>query len=110
MYQIAILLFVLNAISLIVKLQSYPYTPLLLTFPILPAHPSPLNLWYTDKRTTIFERKNTVKKFNTEGTCNPNSDYMVDISDKLSAITKMVDEENYFTINRARQNPGYPIC
>ena len=51
-----------------------------------------------------------MKKFNTEGTCNPNSDYMVDISDKLSAITKMVDEENYFTINRARQNPGYPIC
>ena len=43
------------------------------------------------------------KKFNITGICNPNKHYMVDISDKLSQIKMLVDDESYFTINRGRQ-------
>lgn len=44
-----------------------------------------------------------MKSFNTEGICNPQKHYMVDISDKLLQIKSMIDAGKYFTINRARQ-------
>ena len=44
-----------------------------------------------------------MKKFNTTGLCIPSKHYMVDISERLAEIRKMVDEGDYFTINRARQ-------
>lgn len=43
------------------------------------------------------------KTFNTNGYCDPNIHYMVDLSDRVKAIADMVDCEKYFTINRARQ-------
>ena len=44
-----------------------------------------------------------MKVFNTTANCIPEENYMVDISDRLKDIKKMVDEKKYFTINRARQ-------
>ena len=44
-----------------------------------------------------------VKEFNTTGICNPDKHYMVDISERLKEIKKLVDAGNYFCINRARQ-------
>ena len=44
-----------------------------------------------------------MKKFNTTGTCVPNRHYMVDTSEKLDRITRLIENENYFTINRSRQ-------
>ena len=44
-----------------------------------------------------------MKNFNVTGTCVKHKHYMVDISAKLNAIEKLVEDENYFTINRARQ-------
>ena len=44
-----------------------------------------------------------MKKFNTTAVCIPSKHYMVDISDKVLEIRKLVDEGLYFTINRARQ-------
>lgn len=43
------------------------------------------------------------KKFNYTGSCIPEQHYMVDISHKLSQIIQMIDEGQYFTINRPRQ-------
>ena len=45
----------------------------------------------------------SMKVFNTTGLCNPNKHYMVDISDRLLQIKKMIEAGNYFCINRARQ-------
>lgn len=44
-----------------------------------------------------------MKKFNVTGTCIPEKHYMVDVSDKLDSILKLVDNEEYFIINRPRQ-------
>lgn len=44
-----------------------------------------------------------MKKFNVTGNCIPSENYMVDISDKIAQIKKLVDSGYYFTINRARQ-------
>jgi len=44
-----------------------------------------------------------MKEFNVTGTCVPNKNYMVDITDKLKQIKAMIDKEEYFTINRGRQ-------
>ena len=44
-----------------------------------------------------------MREFNTTGLCNPNKHYMVDITDKLVQIEKMIAKGKYFTINRARQ-------
>lgn len=44
-----------------------------------------------------------MKRFNVTGVCTPAQDYMVDIADKVKKIRAMVDEGEYFTINRARQ-------
>lgn len=43
------------------------------------------------------------KKFNVTGLCLPEKHYMADTSGILKQIVKMIDEGNYFTINRARQ-------
>ena len=44
-----------------------------------------------------------MKRFNTTAVCIPEENYMVDISEEVIAIAKLVDEKKYFTINRARQ-------
>ncbi|MCD8021913.1 MAG: ATP-binding protein, partial [Lachnospiraceae bacterium] len=43
------------------------------------------------------------KIFNVNGLCRPEKHYMVDLEKRLGAIKKMVDNGDYFTINRARQ-------
>ena len=44
-----------------------------------------------------------MKKFNTTGTCVPERHYMVDITERLAEIKVMVDEGDYFCINKGRQ-------
>lgn len=44
-----------------------------------------------------------MKTFNTAGTCRPEEHYMVDITDRLEIIRKMVAKGDYFCINRGRQ-------
>ncbi|MDR0918884.1 MAG: hypothetical protein LBM93_06485 [Oscillospiraceae bacterium] len=44
-----------------------------------------------------------MKNFNVTGPCVPKKHYMVDISEKLAEIKKLVDNGSYFTINKARQ-------
>ena len=44
-----------------------------------------------------------MKRFNTTAVCIPEKHYMADISDKIKAIAAMVQNEEYFTINRPRQ-------
>lgn len=44
-----------------------------------------------------------MKKFNTTAVCVPSKHYMVDLSERVAQIKEMVDEGDYFTINRARQ-------
>lgn len=43
------------------------------------------------------------KTFNINGLCKPGRHYMVDLTPKLLKIKKMVDDGEYFTMNRARQ-------
>ncbi|WP_347493455.1 hypothetical protein [Ruminococcus sp. HUN007] len=43
------------------------------------------------------------KNFNITGTCFPEVHYMVDITERLETIRKMIDDGNYFIINRGRQ-------
>ena len=44
------------------------------------------------------------KKFHVTGTCIPEKNYMVDVSERLDTIVKdYIEEGSYFTINRARQ-------
>uniref|UniRef100_UPI0020747511 AAA family ATPase n=1 Tax=Clostridium sp. Marseille-Q2269 TaxID=2942205 RepID=UPI0020747511 len=43
------------------------------------------------------------KRFNVTGTCIPEKHYMVDISNKLDSILELVNNEEYFIINRPRQ-------
>ena len=44
-----------------------------------------------------------MKYFNKTGLCNPDKHYMVDITNRISEMKKLVDAGKYFTINRARQ-------
>lgn len=44
-----------------------------------------------------------MKSFNITGTCRPNEHYMVDITERLEIISKMVSKGDYFCINRGRQ-------
>ena len=44
-----------------------------------------------------------MRRFNVTGLCVANKHYMVDISGKLEQIGEMIDNGDYFTINRARQ-------
>ncbi|OAA83189.1 AAA-like domain-containing protein [Clostridium ljungdahlii] len=43
------------------------------------------------------------KEFNVTGTCIPEMHYMVDISNKLDKVFKLVEKGKYFVINRPRQ-------
>ena len=43
------------------------------------------------------------RTFNSNGYCDPRLHYMVDLSSRLKEIKSMIDDEKYFTINRARQ-------
>ena len=43
------------------------------------------------------------KVFNVNGACSPLRHYMVDLGWRLEEIKKMVDDGQYFTVNRARQ-------
>ena len=47
---------------------------------------------------------NNLKTFNTTGICNPDKNYMVDITDRLQYMKKMIDNGDYFCINRSRQH------
>ena len=44
-----------------------------------------------------------MKQFNTTAVCIPSKHDMVDLSERVKEITKLVDDGKYFTINRARQ-------
>ncbi|MCL1918073.1 MAG: AAA-like domain-containing protein [Peptococcaceae bacterium] len=44
-----------------------------------------------------------MRRFNVTGLCVPEKHYMVDISNKVKQIKELVDDQCYFTINRARQ-------
>lgn len=44
-----------------------------------------------------------MKVFNTTTVCIPSKHYMVDLSERVAQIKKMVDAGKYFSINRARQ-------
>ena len=44
-----------------------------------------------------------MKSFNTTGTCRPNEHYMVDITDRLEVIRRLIAKGDYFCINRGRQ-------
>ena len=44
-----------------------------------------------------------MKEFNTTAVCVPEKHYMVDLSERVRDIKKLVDAGKYFTINRARQ-------
>ena len=44
-----------------------------------------------------------MKRFNTTGLCVPRKHYMVNIDDRVDQIRAMVDEGDYFSINRGRQ-------
>lgn len=44
-----------------------------------------------------------MKRFNTEGACNPSENYMVDLTERLRQIKGLIDQGKYFSINRARQ-------
>ncbi len=43
------------------------------------------------------------KYFNVNGLCRPEKHYMVDLTSRLEQIKRMVDNGDYFTINRGRQ-------
>ena len=43
------------------------------------------------------------KEFNVTGTCIPEIHYMVDTSNKLEKVIKLIDKGKYFIINRPRQ-------
>ena len=43
------------------------------------------------------------RRFNTAGTCRPKEHYMVDITERVEIIRKMISQGDYFCINRGRQ-------
>ena len=43
------------------------------------------------------------KRFNVTGTCIPQKHYMVNIQSKIEQIEALIENDNYFSINRARQ-------
>lgn len=48
-------------------------------------------------------REDMKKRFNVDGICYPDEHYMVDIEDRLEQIHRLIEDEKYFVINRARQ-------
>ena len=61
------------------------------------------NVHMYKKSLIIQEGNKKKKKFNTTAVCIPTEHYMVNIDDRLKQIKQLVDENKYFTINRARQ-------
>ena len=43
------------------------------------------------------------KYFNTNGCCDPGRHYMINLSARLYEVKQMIDDGQYFSINRARQ-------
>ena len=43
------------------------------------------------------------RRFNIAGTCIPEKHFMADTSEKLDRIIRLIEQDSYFTINRARQ-------
>ena len=60
-------------------------------------------VWLIQENNQIGEGYMMSRTFNVTADCKPSLHYMVDISDRLEQIKKMVDGGQYFTINRARQ-------
>ncbi len=64
-------------------------------------------IWiYQQNRLFLHLRKtqNVMQRyFNTECACNPDRDYMVDITEKFLKTRRLIDNAKYFCINRARQ-------
>lgn len=60
---------------------------------------------YTDKVGNRYKWgvKVMEKEFNVMGTCVPEMHYMVDISNKLDKVFKLIEKGKYFVINRPRQ-------
>ena len=50
-----------------------------------------------------YSENDDMKRFNTTGTCFPEDHYMVDLTERIHEIRKMVDQGDYFCINRGRQ-------
>lgn len=48
-------------------------------------------------------KEGIMKEFNTTAVCIPSKHYMVDLSERVAEITKLVEAGKYFVINRARQ-------
>ena len=46
------------------------------------------------------------KKFNVTGDCKPKLHYMVDLQSRLEQIKTLVDDGQYFTINKGRTAAG----
>ena len=44
-----------------------------------------------------------MRRFNVTADCRPELHYMVELHDRLTAISEMIDDGQYFAINRARQ-------
>ena len=44
-----------------------------------------------------------MKYFNTNGCCDPERHYMIDLSERLHEVKQMIDDGQYFSITRARQ-------
>lgn len=44
-----------------------------------------------------------MKKFNITGLCIPTKHYMVNVDHKVAEMIKLVEDDAYFTVNRARQ-------
>ena len=57
----------------------------------------------SNTRNLTERRDEWMKVFNTTAVCIPEKHYMVDLSERIKEIKKLVDAGKYFTINRARQ-------
>ena len=54
-------------------------------------------------RALINKKVILMREFNVTGTCIPEENYMVDLTNKLEQIKTLIDAKKYFTINRGRQ-------
>ena len=55
------------------------------------------------KKAMVEKGRWSLKSFNTTAVCIPSKHYMVDLTERVHEIKKIVDDGKYFTINRARQ-------
>ncbi|MCL2026440.1 MAG: hypothetical protein FWG92_06515, partial [Leptospirales bacterium] len=57
-----------------------------------------------ERRKSMLKTRNFyMRKFNVTGVCVPEDHYMADTGEKIAKIIKLVNDGNYFSINRARQ-------